>query len=168
MEVKLGDFAISFSESGKQVRRMSDLKNLFSDKKAADLAAKSGNPVVYEVYAKESEDPDGLSYAVTVINPGEVGGEYFMTKGHFHAKPTGELYLGLEGSGILLLQDRKGNTQKVKIEPGKISYVPSGYAHRSVNTGNGKLKFLAVYRADSGHDYITVEKEGFKDKIKKN
>lgn len=168
MEVKLNGITLSFSENATQVRKLSDMRNFFSDKKAVESALKSGDPEIYEVYAKESEDPNGLSYAVTVINSGDIGGEYFMTKGHFHKKTAGEFYLGLDGSGVLLLQDAGGKTQKIPIEPGKVSYVPPGYAHRSINTGKGKLTFLAVYRADAGHDYGAIEKDGFKEKITKN
>ena len=167
MELKLGSFSMSFSGSEKQVRRLSNMRNFFSDKKSAESALKSSDPIIYEVYVVEPADADGLSYAITVISPGDVGGEFFMTKGHFHTKPTGEVYLGLDGSGVLLMQDRSGKSMKMGIQPGKICYVPSGYAHRVVNTGSGPLKFLAVYRSDSGHDYGTIEKEGFKEKLMK-
>ncbi len=165
MELKLKDFALSFSETEKQARRLSDMKGYFADREAAGRMIKAGDPVVYEVYAKESAEHGGLSYAVTVINPGDVAGECFMTKGHFHEKPLAEVYLGLEGEGVIVLQDRKGLSGKVPIAPGRLSYVPGGSAHRSVNTGKSKLKFLAIYSSDSGHDYATIERSGFKERV---
>jgi len=167
MELKLGDFRVHFTENEKQVRRLADMRHFFSDKLSVEKILKSQNPLIYEVYAKESAEKDGLSYAMTVIKPGDIGGEYYMTKGHYHKKPTGELYLGLQGSGVLVLQDAKAVCKNAPIEPGAIVYVPPGSGHRSVNTGDKDLKFLAVYRNDSGHNYNVVEKEGFKQKIMK-
>ncbi|NIM45751.1 MAG: glucose-6-phosphate isomerase, partial [Nitrososphaeria archaeon] len=34
-------------------------------------------------------------------------------------------------------------------------------AHRSVNTGNSKLVFLAIYPSEAGHDYEAVRTKGF-------
>jgi glucose-6-phosphate isomerase len=40
-------------------------------------------------------------------------------------------------------------------------YVPPGWAHRTVNTGDDDLIFLAVYFGDAGHDYAAIEDSGF-------
>jgi len=48
------------------------------------------------------------------------------------------------------------------MSPGKIVYVPGYYAHRSVNIGDEPLISLPVYPADAGHDYKTIEVEGFR------
>ena len=168
MELDLGGFKLSLKENKKTVRKLSDMKGFYTDQGAVARILEDGDPVIYEVYARESEGPGNLSYAVTVINPGDVGGECFMTKGHFHDKPTAELYLGLEGEGILLLQNRQGDTKKLRLEPGRVSYVSKDCAHRVINTGSSKLKFLAIYSSDSGHDYGTIEKEGFKETVRKD
>ena len=44
---------------------------------------------------------------------------------------------------------------------GTVSYVPGGWAHRSVNVGAEPLVFFAAYVGDAGHDYDTVERTGF-------
>ncbi len=161
------NFSLHLDENQRTVRRLSDMKGFYADQEAVAQILKESDPVIYEVYACESEEegPGNLSYALTVINPGDVGGEYYMTKGHFHHKPSAELYLGLEGEGILLLQDREGNTRRIPLLPGRVSYVPANYAHRSINTGRSQLRFLAIYQSDSGHDYGTIEKEGFRERI---
>lgn len=167
MELKLDKFLLSISESERQIRRLSDMKKFFADRPAVEKLLKNNDPIIYEVYACEIGDTGDLSYAITIINPGDINGEYFMTKGHFHDKEVAEVYIGLEGSGVLLMQDRRGKTKKLMIKPGKVSYVPRGFAHRAANTGKKQLKFLAIYPSDSGHDYDTIEKEGFKEIIKR-
>ena len=68
--------------------------------------------VVYRTYGlpgHDREDPE-LLYASTVIEPGHVEDEFFMTRGHFHIKPErGEWMLTLRGEGALVLRDRAGN-----------------------------------------------------------
>jgi glucose-6-phosphate isomerase, archaeal len=44
---------------------------------------------------------------------------------------------------------------------GTINYVPGGWAHRSVNVGDESPVFLAVFPADAGYDYRTIEEQGF-------
>ncbi len=167
MDLQLDDFRLTFEENKKTVRKLSDMKDFYADQRMATRTLQLYDPTIYAVYAHESEGPGNLSYAVTVINPGDIGGEYYMTKGHFHTKPTAELYLGLEGEGILLLQDRKGKAKKLPLQPGKISYVPKDHAHRAINTGDSQLKFLAIYSSDSGHDYSTIKEKGFEERVKK-
>jgi len=167
MEIKLDKFILKLEESEKQARRLSDMGDFFADRQAVDCRLKTEDPVVYEVYSCGTDEGQtgDLSYAVTVINPGDIGGEYYMTKGHFHKKDVAEVYVCFEGSGILLMQDRAGRIKKSSLKAGEIFYVPKGFAHRAVNTGKGKLKFLAIYPSDSGHDYESIEKNGFAERI---
>ena len=85
-----------------------------------------------------------------------------MTKGHFHAeRATGEVYVGLAGRGLLLLQTEEGETAEQPMGRGTVAYVPPGWAHRTVNTGDEELVFFAVYPGQAGHDYGTIETTGF-------
>jgi glucose-6-phosphate isomerase len=168
MDLGLGPITLRLSGSEKQARRLSDMRGFFADKGSVDAMLKRSDPVVYEVYSCENGGVGDLSYAVTVIKPGDVGGEFFMTKGHFHKKDVGEVYVGLEGEGVLLLQDKQGKTIKKQFGRGEVSYVPKGFAHRAVNTGKKELKFLAIYPSDSGHDYGIIERNGFKEIIRRN
>jgi glucose-6-phosphate isomerase len=141
-------------------RRMSDLEGLFRDRSAweADLEA---NPVVYTVASSPvPETPRELPQSITSISPGTCGGELYMTKGHQHPDPQGEIYLGLEGSGGLLMFD--GSEYRwIDMEPGVIGYIPPGWAHRSVNVSTeASYKFLAVYPGSAGHDYGWVLEHG--------
>ena len=42
---------------------------------------------------------------VTRMEPGKVGDEYYMTRGHIHARPNRpEMYYGESGVGVMLLE----------------------------------------------------------------
>jgi len=142
-----------------QTRRMSDLRGLFADTAAWERALPEDR-VVYEVASSPVPEEAGeLPQSITTIHPGDVGGEFHMTKGHMHPKWRGEIYLGLAGTGGLLLYD--GRTPSyIDMAPGVIGYIPPGWAHRSVNTGDEPYRFLAVYPGDSGHDYDWVLAHG--------
>jgi glucose-6-phosphate isomerase len=47
------------------------------------------------------------------------------------------------------------------MEPGSIHYIPGGWAHRSVNVGDENLVFFAAWLGDAGHDYGSIEEQGF-------
>jgi glucose-6-phosphate isomerase len=100
--------------------------------------------------------------STTVIEPGTVGREYFMTKGHFHeVRDRAEVYLGLAGEGRLVMATESGEHTVEVMRRGTVNYVPGGWAHRSVNVGDEPLVFFAAYVGDAGHDYRTIEKRGF-------
>ena len=148
----------------KLVRRLSDMRGFFSDNELVEeIIARGKNPIIYEVYEIPQVPSEGLfSLACTVLHQGKVGGEYYFTKGHFHVKePTSEVYVGLKGKGMLLLQNREGRVVHLQLEAGNVTYVPPRWAHRTINTGNGKMVFLAVYPSDAGHDYGSIERSGF-------
>lgn len=105
---------------------------------------------------------DELASSTTIIEPGTVGREYHMTKGHFHANwERSEIYLGLSGEGLLLMATDDGQHRTAPLREGAANYIPGGWAHRSVNTGDEPLVFLAVYIGDAGYDYATIAEEGF-------
>jgi len=146
-----------------QTRRLSDLAGLFGDVPAAG-AVGATDPVVYRVYAAaDTPQQEGqLLFSTTVIEPGRVGSEYYMTKGHYHAKgDRAELYYCLQGRGWLLMQTPHGAVDVQEMTPGAASYVPPHWGHRSVNTGDERFAFLAVYPADAGYDYGTITGQGF-------
>lgn len=117
------------------------------------------NPVIYEVYTKAFSPID---LGLTVIHPGDVKGEFFMTKGHIHAKKTPEFYILLEGKGLLIFQ-KNNKVKKIKLKKGEITLIPEGYAHRSINIGDKKLKILTVYHEDSWPNYkIKFQRRFFK------
>ncbi len=125
--------------------------------------------LVYSVEWAQPTPPDtegGLFWGATVIEPGRVGDEYFMTRGHFHAKrDRGEYYTTAHGTGLLLLmnEDRSGRSEQMA--PGSLHYVPGHTAHRVVNTGEVPLIFWACWPSDAGHDYRTIQRDGFSHRV---
>jgi glucose-6-phosphate isomerase, archaeal len=160
LDFRSGDLTPSTSTL---VRRLSEMRTAYADDAAAGrLIADGGDPVVYRGYdAPVPEEPGHLVYRTTIIAPGRVGDEYFMTKGHHHVRDSAEFYLGMAGTGLMVLQDRSGEVKVENLTPALSVYVPPGWAHRTVNTGDDDLIFLAVYFGDAGHDYASIEENGF-------
>jgi glucose-6-phosphate isomerase len=148
-------------------RRISAMEGDYADREALRELIEAGDPVVYEVEQRDVPEEVGqLVCCATVVNPGTVGDEYFMTKGHYHTvRQTAEIYLGLSGVGRLLLQTEPGETAVLRLERGTVAYVPPGWAHRTVNVGSGPLVFFAVYPGHAGHDYDAVAASGFSRRV---
>lgn len=141
-------------------RRMSDLEGLFLDADAWAEASAGDDPVVYTVSSSPVPEIDReLPQSITTIMPGATSGEFWMTKGHQHPNHQGEIYLALKGEGGLLMFDGEQNSW-IDMRPGTIGYIPPGWAHRSVNTGDTPYAFLAVYPGGAGHDYGWVLEHG--------
>ncbi|MBV7405556.1 glucose-6-phosphate isomerase family protein [Enterobacter sp. ENT03] len=113
---------------------------------------------VYDVEMFDSPAADGaLFVGVTHLYPGKVGNEYFMTRGHFHQRrEQGEVYFGLRGSGVLLLQNEQGEARLEPVTPGSVHIIPGFTAHRLINTGPETLSALAVWPSSAGHDYAAL------------
>jgi len=146
-----------------QRRTIGDLKNLFADEFAR--TALPQDQLAYEVQLYQpvpDETNGGLFFGNTTISPGTVGGEYIMTKGHFHALgDRNEYYLGVKGEGLLLFMDRERGYKLEKMLPGSLHFIGAHLAHRVINTGNFPLTFLACWPADAGHDYDSIQQQGF-------
>jgi len=143
--------------------KLSDLKEYFSNPEAADpILSKGENSIVYEYYDYSTPEVEGhLTFGVTTIYSGKVGKEYYMTRGHYHEKNDAEIYLGLSGRGLLLMQTKGGEVTYLDLNPGYIGYVPPGWGHRTINTGGEKMVFFFIYPSDAGHDYEFVKEKGF-------
>lgn len=161
MAIRFDQHNLTLSPEGPTLtRRMSDLEGLFADHEAWHEAASGANPVVYTVTSSPVPEVDReLPQSITTIQPGDTGGELWMTKGHQHPNHQGEIYLALSGQGGLLMFDGI-DTRWIDMTPGTIGYIPPGWAHRSVNTGGEPYSFLAVYPGGAGHDYGWVLEHG--------
>lgn len=146
-------------------RYLSQMKGMFSDSAAFEIAVQNGNPMVYEFHSLDVGESSGdLAFGCSILNPGKVGDEYYFTKGHFHTiLNTSEVYYCLNGHGYMLMENMRGDWSAQELTPGKAVYVPKGYAHRSVNVSKEeKLVTFFVFRADAGHDYGTIETNGYR------
>lgn len=146
------------------IRRLSDMRGMFLDEEARKRMEIEEDRVLYEVYEqKNPEDTGELQFGTSIVHPGRVGDEYFMTKGHFHhVLNTSETYYCLEGNGYMMMEDAEGNWQADVLKPSVVLYVPPGWAHRSINVGGSALVTYFVYPGHAGHDYGTIEFMGFR------
>ncbi|HZG86610.1 glucose-6-phosphate isomerase [Paenibacillus sp.] len=145
-------------------RHLSQMKGMYADDEAYEALIKEGNPLLYEFYdLGVPEAPGNLAFGTSIVYPGKVGNEYYMTKGHYHTiLDTAEVYYCIGGQGLMLMETPEGDWDAQEFTPGKAVYVPGRYAHRSINTGTEPLITFYVFRADAGHDYGSIETKGFR------
>lgn len=145
-------------------RRLSQMRGMYADAAAEASMLAAGDPLVYEFYELDiPEQPGHLRFGTSIIYPGQVGREYFMTKGHFHQiLTTAEVYYCLQGSGFMLMETPEGDTAAAPLQPGDALYVPPRWAHRSINTGQAPLVIFYTFASEAGHDYGTIERKGFR------
>jgi glucose-6-phosphate isomerase len=148
--------------TGSYTKKLSELAGLYRDKAAFQALVNDGDPLAYEVIDYRWKDSD-LAFGTTIMAPGKVGDEYFMTRGHFHERrECGETYYTQSGEGILLLQSRDGEVRTVEMRPGICAFIPPDWAHRSINTGKEKLVFVWHCATDAGHEYGEILEKGMR------
>ena len=146
-------------------RRLSSMRGQYLDQAAYQSMLAVEDTLLYEVYEVQRPNVEGeLLMGLSIVHPGKVGNEFFMTKGHFHAVlETSEVYYCLKGEGFMVMENPQGETAIEALAPGKVLYVPPCWAHRSVCTSRQvDLVTFFIYPANSGHDYGTIERQGFR------
>jgi glucose-6-phosphate isomerase len=146
-------------------RPLSSLRGLFSDTQALEEMIAREDTLVYEVFEIRHPEEEGeLAFGVSVVHPGKVGSEFFMTKGHFHSVlETAEVYYCMQGEGFMVMETPEADTSVIALRPGTVLYVPPRWAHRSVCTSReADLVTFFVYPGHAGHDYNTIEQHGFR------
>ena len=147
-------------------RKLSQLRGMFSDDEAYEKKlAEENDPLIYEFHSMPAPATSGdFCFGCSILNPGKIGNEYYFTKGHFHnIVDTGEIYYCLKGHGYMMMENMEGDWDCLELTPGRAIYVPKGYAHRSINVSDSEqLVTFFVFRADSGHDYGTIEVKGYR------
>lgn len=144
------------------VRHLADMAGFYHDHDAYKNLLPQ-NPKVYEYYNVIIPEEGGhLQHCTSIVYPGKIGSEYYMTKGHYHEiSGTAEIYICFKGHGMLVMQNQDKDFKTLKMYPGSISYIPPFWAHRTVNVGKEPLIFFGVYRGDAGHAYGEIAEKGF-------
>ena len=158
------DIETGRSETAKTTKRyLSQMKGMYFDSDAVKKIMEKEDPLIYEFYELGCpERPGDLAFGTTILYPGRVGEEYYMTKGHFHTRlETSEVYYTLSGEGYMVMENPEGTTSEIPLKKNKAVYVPRRYAHRTVNTGKEPLILFFVFDADAGHNYGTIETKGY-------
>lgn len=160
----LGSDDVTFRGStGSYTKRLSDMAGVYGEPDAFEqLVAERGEQVAYVVEEfRRSEDGGDLIFGLSSLNPGRIGREFAVTRGHRHVlSDRTEIYYGISGSGVLLMEDPNGKIEALDLVAGSVAYVPPHWIHRSVNTGDMPLVSLFCYPADSGQDYAVIERHG--------
>jgi glucose-6-phosphate isomerase len=150
-------------EIGHSRKTLGDMRHLFLDQKAAESLAPER--LIYSVdwWSPVPEKTEGgLFWGTTAIEPGQVGNEYFMTHGHFHAKSDRtEFYATVQGQGALILMNEQRKTWTEEMAPGSLHHIPPRTAHRVANTGSVPLHFVACWPSDAGYNYAEIRNHGF-------
>jgi len=149
-------------------RPASVMRGYYADAAALErLIAEQGDPLHYETFEAQIPEKYGhLALCISKLQPGRVGDEYFMTKGHYHTVAgTAEIYLCLRGQGYMLMKTADGRCVAEPMTRNRMVYVPPFWAHRSINTGQEPLISFCVYPAEAGHNYGDIATEGFPRRI---
>lgn len=162
------DAGVMKNATHRLVRRASDMRGYYADEASLErLIAERDDPLHYEVFEVPVPEERGhLMYCISTLQPGRVGDECFMTKGHYHdVAETAEIYLCLCGQGYMAMKTAEGTWKAEPMGRGRMVYVPPYWAHRSINTGDDPLISFCVYPAEAGHNYGDIEDEGFPKRV---
>ena len=163
VQIGLNDFSLKGEPVIRQQRTIKDIASIFLNQESVQsISAETPAYTVQAWYPVEDNTPAGLFFGTSTVMPGKVGREYFMTKGHFHARSDrAEFYWGVKGKGMLILMDRNRNTWAEEIFPGSLHYIAGETAHRLANTADDDLVVGACWPSDAGYDYEEIARNGF-------
>lgn len=161
------DFLLTSGKSGtaqSSKRTLENMRNAYGDRGAVEDLLKQDNPLIYEFYELGVPERRGdLAFGTTILYPGRIGSEYYMTKGHYHnVLETAEVYFTVHGEGIMLMENPEGDWLAEPMKAQAALYVPRRYAHRMINTGSEPLITFFVFDATAGHNYGDIERQGFR------
>lgn len=146
-------------------RKLSSMKGQYLNQDAYREMLSKDDVLLYQVFELQRPEIEGeLLHGISFVHPGKVGDEYFMTKGHYHTVlDTAEVYYILKGHGYMVMETPEGKSVVEELATGKVLYVPPRWAHRSVNVSSAEdLVMFFVYPGNAGHDYRTIETQGFR------
>ena len=149
--------------TGHYSKTFDELEGLYGNEmEFQKMLPKWKNRVVYEVWEhRSSENKGDLLFGTSVMKPGLVGDEFFLTRGHQHQKSyCAETYFCLSGKGVILMESPDGDIKALKLEKSQLVYVPPLWLHRSVNIGDSELVTLFTYNSDAGQNYEILKKSG--------
>ena len=160
LKIMTGNFP---QATGHYSKTFNELEGMYeNEQEFKKMLPKWENQVVYEVWEhRASKNKGDLVFGTSVMKPGRVGDEFFLTRGHLHQKAyCAETYFCLRGIGVLLMESPDGEIKALKLDKGQLVYVPPFWFHRSVNIGDSELVTLFTYNSDAGQNYEILKKRG--------
>ena len=149
--------------TGGYVKYIRELDSIYAEEEKFEqlLESRGGEIACWINELRFTERGNDLITGISVLNPGKVGSEFFMTRGHLHQRADRpETYYCLSGHGVLLLEDLEGKVEAAEMRPGNLVYIPAFWVHRSVNIGSEIFATLFSYPADAGQNFEIVRKAG--------
>ena len=149
--------------TGRYEKRFSELRGLFLDDAALEAVVdRTGDGVAYAVEdVRPSARSGDLIFGVSTLQPGRIGSEFLMTRGHRHVRSDRpEIYYCQTGHGVMLMELADGTITTAEMRPQSIVYVAPHWIHRSVNVGDAPLVTVFCYPADAGQDYDIIARAG--------
>lgn len=144
--------------------KLERLEGVYADARsyAAEVERLGAETEVYSVQSHDYGDgPGGLTIGTSRLEPGRVGAEFALTRGHLHARSDrAELYYCISGRGVMLMDSLDGRTSAIELTPGRAAHVPGGWVHRSVNVGDVPFVTIFCYNTDAGQDYEIIARAG--------
>lgn len=154
------------SATGRYEKRLSEMRGFYRNAHVLEALLTSGGDVVTYQVAEFREPESDICFGTTTMFSGRVDDEFFMTRGHFHARrDRGEIYYTQSGDGMLLLESRSGECRVVEMKPQTCAFIPPDWAHRSVNIGPKPLVFVWACSTEAGHDYAEIQERGMRNLI---
>ena len=145
------------------IKYLRELEGCYADADAfLALSRARGDEVAYHVEQFIPSSSEGaMIFGTSTLEPGSVGREFFMTRGHLHIKSDRpEMYQCVSGRGVMLMETLDGRCVALEMSPNVVVYVPPHWIHRSVNVGDDRLVMLFCYPADAGQDYEVIARAG--------
>lgn len=101
---------------------------------------------------------------VTVMETGTVGGEYIKTYGHYHIGDLDETYWFAAGEGVVLQQKLADPAhpevvetfKAIRVKAGDSVYMPPGFGHLMINTGNTWLVMVDDSPVEGANDSASM------------
>ena len=93
--------------TGHYSKTFDELEGMYeNEQEFQKMLPKWRNRVVYEVWEhRASKNKGDLVFGTSVMKPGCVGDEFFLTRGHQHQKAyCAETYFCLSGKGVILME----------------------------------------------------------------
>ena len=118
------------------------------------------DPAIYTSrYPDIPNEPGYLTFLTTIISLGTVGSEFYMTKGHHH-RESAELYIGLSGQGMMIMDPAGGGgTSPSRSWCHRRRSMSPGVGPSAVYTGSAPLTPLAAFFGDAGHEHSSMERK---------
>ena len=99
-------------------RNLSSMQGQFLDEQAYQKQLEIEDLPIYEVYEITRPETYGeLMQGISIVHPGKIGSEFFMTKGHFHTiLETAEIYYVLKGEGFMVMETPEGESPRFRLD----------------------------------------------------